>query len=427
MNSLVPASLLALAFLPSNASAWVFSLFPTARLSGDTCLKDGAKAGDTFQSVNGNIATVKSVHGTSLRCTNPNLPILATVEYGSAAFSSKAGMSLPDGYSQDTLTALQRFNGLVLFAKNNTKGAGVNVTAIKRSSISDMEKYAARVGEDQAKRLDDVQQSGIDQLVISDMKSWRFETQGRLKTSAAAKYTYLITILEGDNDVVVVNAWAPTGSYDMEKEELKQIATTVTGIAGATGDIRVAQEASKPQPNEQEPNRSTSDASASTAVPPKWHSALSPKINGTFVRFVNEAAVGGTQVYTFEVEDCSGEKKVAWLGDSGLMSNNRAQLGLPVPARVPNDRMPEVSAIPDKPYIFRFRWSHTSGPRNLDCDVTMAFVPRQDEMYEAVYRPVKDGCTARVDKIVSSTDGYRRVPEPSARKTPKQCKGSLLW
>ena len=70
MKIIVPLAFSALAGASTNANAWFFFFFPLpgARSSGDTCVTESAKPGDTFRSANGNVATVKSLSGTSYRC-----------------------------------------------------------------------------------------------------------------------------------------------------------------------------------------------------------------------------------------------------------------------------------------------------------------------------------------------------------------------
>lgn len=48
---------------------------------GESCVGNGAKVGDRVRTPGGGAATVKSLSGTSMRCSNPALPIRAELVY----------------------------------------------------------------------------------------------------------------------------------------------------------------------------------------------------------------------------------------------------------------------------------------------------------------------------------------------------------
>lgn len=223
-----------LLFVSPNANAWFFFFFPipgSRGAPGDTCVTQNAKVGDSWRSPNGGVATIKEVSGTSSRCRKPEIPILAKVEYvAPASFTSKAGISLPDGFVPQSLTELQQFNGALVMAKDNGNDAGVFVTTTKRDIISDMTTYVINLRANQAKNLDDAKQTDTEQLMINGLKAWRFETAGKLKNLFGSRYTYLMTVLEGANEVVAINTWTNTGNYDKQKGNLIQLASKVTGL-----------------------------------------------------------------------------------------------------------------------------------------------------------------------------------------------------
>lgn len=235
MKKFLFLSFLILACTSTNACAWWFFFFPipsggSGRSGGDICVASSAKVGDTSRSANGNVVTIKELSGTSSRCKKPELPVLAKVEFTASEFSSKAGINLPDGYTPQSLTDIQKFNGALLMAKNNATDSGIFITSAKRDVISDVPTFAAKVRENQTKTLDDAEQSDIEQLTINGMKAWRFETNGKVKNLFGTRYTYLITILEGDSEVVSINAWTRTNRYEIEKADMKQLASNVTGL-----------------------------------------------------------------------------------------------------------------------------------------------------------------------------------------------------
>jgi len=230
-----------LAALSTDANAWFFFFIPgsvTGKIAdaitgseGENCVSPDKKVGDTFRSPNGNVATIKSLSGTSSRCTKPELPIRALVEYSmSTSFTSSAGINVPDGFEPQSLNTLQKFNGGLLFAKNNTTDSGIYVATTKRDVVSDMMVFATNMRVSQAKQLDDPQQSEIERLTVNGVAAWRFETHGKTKNFFGTRYTYLTTLLEGDKEIIFINAWTRTGNYENQKDELKRLAEGVSGI-----------------------------------------------------------------------------------------------------------------------------------------------------------------------------------------------------
>jgi hypothetical protein len=241
-------------FLSTNANAWFFFFIPGSVVGaigdaitgseGDTCVAETAKIGDTFRSPNGNVATIKSLSGTSSRCAKAELPIRALVEYSmSSSFSSKAGIDLPEGYAPKSLTNLQRFNGYLLLASHNATDSGVLVTSTKRDVISEMTTYVTNLRPLQVKALDDAQQSEIEQLTINGMKAWRYETAGKAKNLFGTRYTYQMTVLEGAKEVLAINAWTTSGNYDERKAELSKLAWSVSGVEVPPPPVDLAKEA----------------------------------------------------------------------------------------------------------------------------------------------------------------------------------------
>ncbi len=59
---------------------------------GQHCVAIGAKVGDKIRLPGGGQATVKSLSGTSMRCSNPQIPIRALLDFGDTGQVSGAGM-----------------------------------------------------------------------------------------------------------------------------------------------------------------------------------------------------------------------------------------------------------------------------------------------------------------------------------------------
>lgn len=87
MNKTIAIAFFLLACVSSNANAWFFFFLPgsvTSKIGdaftgaeGDNCVGSNAKVGDTIRLATGKLMTVKSLSGTSSRCTNAEHPIRA--------------------------------------------------------------------------------------------------------------------------------------------------------------------------------------------------------------------------------------------------------------------------------------------------------------------------------------------------------------
>src|SRR5665647_347815 len=89
MKRLASLAIILSAFLSTNANAWFFFLpgAVTGKIAdaltgaeGENCVGPNAKIGDLIRLGNGETRKVKSLSGTSIRCTNTELPIRALLE-----------------------------------------------------------------------------------------------------------------------------------------------------------------------------------------------------------------------------------------------------------------------------------------------------------------------------------------------------------
>lgn len=220
-----------------SAQAWLILFFPVAGgLNGNMCVPESAKVGETLHSPTGNVAMIKYIEGKDLLCrADDKKPVLATVEYTMSSFSSKAGISLPDGYVSRPLSPRERFDGVVLEAWNEYRGAGTSITAASRDVIAEIEVYVDNARSSEATLLDDAVQTETERLNINGLNGWRFQTKGRVKSFMGAHVTRVVTILEGQNEVLAVKVWTRTSNFAEQKQELLDMARQVMGIAPPKG------------------------------------------------------------------------------------------------------------------------------------------------------------------------------------------------
>ena len=225
----------------ANANAVFFFFLPgfvTSKIGdaltgaeGENCVKSTAKIGDKLKSASGNTATIKSLSGTSSRCPDASLPIRAMLTFD-FDFSSKAGMDIPDGWEQKPLTDIQRFEGNLLRAENTAQRTGVFVSARGRDSTTDTVAIAQGIANRMISTLEEGKTQNEEQLQINGLKAYRFEVDGKSKGLFHPKFTYVVTLLEAQNELVILNAWSGTGDFAKNKETLQQLAFRIAGVKG---------------------------------------------------------------------------------------------------------------------------------------------------------------------------------------------------
>jgi hypothetical protein len=226
--------------VPTSANAFFFFFYipgsVTGKISdaitgskGDHCVTATAKVGDVIKRPNGNSATIESLSGTSSRCRDPKLPIRASLVFN-YSFSSKAGMDVPDGFEQKPLTDIQRFNGFLLHAVNSRDKTGFFVSSNKRDASTDSAGIAQAIATRMMGTLEEANTANEEELTVNGLRALRFEVLGKSKALFHPRFTYVVTLLEAPQELLVINAWTPTGDYDKNKEILRQLIYRVSGL-----------------------------------------------------------------------------------------------------------------------------------------------------------------------------------------------------
>jgi tetratricopeptide (TPR) repeat protein len=232
--------------MSTQAYAWFFFFLPgsVTRSIGDAitgakgniCVKEGTKEGDVINSPTGNTAKVLSVSGSSSICQNPALPIRAELEF-TYKFVSKAGIELSDDYEAKPITDLERFNGsLMKAAAKGTANQGVIVSAIGKSANRDLKSLASGIENSSLKNVNfkEVKSQNPEQITIKGLPAVRWEIVATLKGLFGADVTYLYTIIEGSDEFVLINAYAPSSFFQRNKADLSKIAEGISGLQPAT-------------------------------------------------------------------------------------------------------------------------------------------------------------------------------------------------
>ncbi len=203
---------------------------------GTHCVGANAKVGDKVRLPGGGVGTIKSLSGTSVRCTNPDIPIRALLVFSDdkatspapTPYASKLNLSLPAGWEQKALTEPMVIGNGVFYAINRTTDTGALLSASKREGITDLMEFANTRRANQANRLTDPQQSEVSQIQIGGRKALRFDVTGALKSGQ--KLTYMMTVIEGATEIGILNTWTTAANFERQKEAMGLLAENVTGL-----------------------------------------------------------------------------------------------------------------------------------------------------------------------------------------------------
>ncbi|WP_152555801.1 SHOCT domain-containing protein [Ferriphaselus sp. R-1] len=235
--------IISLMLIPSSANAWFFFFLPssvTNKISdaitsaeGENCVGSNAKIGDAIRLSTGAVGIIKSLSGTSVRCAQPEYPIRASLDFSAPAFTSKAHIDLPEGWKPTSITEQQKRNGWMLMADNASSNSGLAFGAIRRESVSDMKKLAEDYRQGSISAIAEAQYSEIEQISVNGLKAWRYEVTGKNKFGAGVsgkKFTYLTTLIEGGEEVILVRSWTVTSGYEKQKVSFILLAESIQGI-----------------------------------------------------------------------------------------------------------------------------------------------------------------------------------------------------
>ena len=223
----------------TNANAFFFFFLPgsvTSKIGdaltgseGENCVSATAKVGDTLTSNSSNTAIIKSLSGTSSRCPDSIHPIRALLQFN-YSFSSKAGIDLPEGFKPKELTPTEMFNGVLLNAQENSKRVGVFVSAQPRKQDGDGGVLAKNLATQLLTLVEDGKTSNEEELTINGLQAYRFRMVGKSKGMFGRSFTYVVTVLVGNDEFVQVNATCLTGDFEKYKGMLDHFAYDIKGL-----------------------------------------------------------------------------------------------------------------------------------------------------------------------------------------------------
>ena len=143
---------------------------------------------------------------------------------------SKANFNIPDGFERRDVSDFQRYSGILVLTSSGDKKKGITVISRARDISSDAAAIANATEKEITLAVVDGKTNNAGKIKVNEMDAWRFEVEGKNKGIFGQKYTYMVTVIEGDKEYVVINSWSLTDNFDKEKEEFKKISDSVSGI-----------------------------------------------------------------------------------------------------------------------------------------------------------------------------------------------------
>lgn len=232
----------------NSAEAFFFIFIPGSTIdaigdaitgaTGDNCVKDSAKVGDTIRLSDGSIHEIQKLSGTSDRCQTSDFPIRAQlgppiiVDNSSPKNKAAFGIHLPAGWASVEMAPEIKAKGFLFQGINRTIDAGLLVSFVARNKITNIDEFANTRRLAQEATLDDANSSSIDKLKLNKYLAWQFYTTGSLRTGInyGKQLIYQITIIAGKTQIVEIKTWAYPATFESHKKELSAIGKAISGL-----------------------------------------------------------------------------------------------------------------------------------------------------------------------------------------------------
>ena len=220
-------------FIPGSVTGAISDSITGAE--GASCVTTAVTVGDSVRLPDGSTGIIKSLSGTSTRCTDPSKPIralivptTATQQQTIAAFQTKLSMApLPAGWESTEWSGNAIPTGSrVARASNKTIGAGFLITATPKTGITDMMAYARARLATSASVLVNPVSSAITEITVNGKRAFRYTVTGTTKGNYLS-FSYMNTIIEGVNEVAFVSTFIPAAGLEENQTKLEAISSLV--------------------------------------------------------------------------------------------------------------------------------------------------------------------------------------------------------
>lgn len=137
-------------------------------------------------------------------------------------------VALPEGFLAKPVQDAWKSNGVLFYSLNRTVDVGYFVGAARHEGITDLASFAQTRRSNQTDRLKDPTASDIAQIEVNGRSAYRFSVSGSLNS---VKLTYLITVIGGHDQIVVVTAWSGASNFARQRALIESLAASVSGIS----------------------------------------------------------------------------------------------------------------------------------------------------------------------------------------------------
>lgn len=204
---------------------------------GANCVGAANKVGDKIRGSDGSIGTIKSLSGTSGRCTDARYPIRAEIEFAAdtvspaappSTYVSAVKFSAPEAWASKPLTDSQSKAGWSEKIANRNIDVEALLSATTHAGITDVSAYTATRRAALLGIVTDAEAPNIVSIEINGRHAYRYVVTG--KTAAGQKATYVGTVIEGPKDIAVMLAYTFAANYATQKDAIGELSDHVVGF-----------------------------------------------------------------------------------------------------------------------------------------------------------------------------------------------------
>jgi hypothetical protein len=170
---------------------------------------------------------VTSPDGSGQEPPQSTIPISPVVAAQPISGADQLSLSLPPDFEMKPVTDALKSQGATLFAVNRTLEIGLLVIPVRHEGITDLNAFALTKRAGQADKLKDATFTDVSRLEVGGRNAARYRATGTYNT---AKVTYVVTLIEGRDQIVIVSAWSGATIAQQQMPLLESLAGTVCGI-----------------------------------------------------------------------------------------------------------------------------------------------------------------------------------------------------
>jgi hypothetical protein len=136
-------------------------------------------------------------------------------------------LDLPAGFEAKQLTDEQRRVGAVAMSVNRAADVGVTLWVENHAGVADVLALAKSRRGIQMSRLQDPIPSEVSTIQVGGRNAYRWEMGGTIN---GIHGVYVVTIIEGPEELVTVSAWTSAANYQSQSKLMHELAGLVKGI-----------------------------------------------------------------------------------------------------------------------------------------------------------------------------------------------------